>query len=58
MNEGWSYLFNSRKEHYFVQGKSLCGKFLILGSGDCSPSAKKPCKGCLKKLERRKSEEK
>jgi hypothetical protein len=52
--EGWSWLFNSRVEHYFVEGKSLCGKWGILGYGDCAEHTNNPCDACMKKLEKRK----
>lgn len=53
--EGWSWLFNSSRCHYFVSGKSLCGKWAVLGYGDCddSPSGNRPCATCMKKLENR-----
>jgi len=28
MNEGWTYLYNSPKWHYFRDGRSLCGKWM------------------------------
>ena len=28
--EGWAWLWNSQKWHYFRGGRSLCGKFLLL----------------------------
>lgn len=52
LKEGWSWLFNSRKWHYFRNGVSLCGKFMILGLGefeqgdDTSPDN---CKMCSRK---------
>jgi hypothetical protein len=30
--EGWTWLINSKKWHYFRKSKSLCGKFLIIGN--------------------------
>ncbi len=30
--EGWTWLVNSRKWHYFRNSRSLCGKFMLLGS--------------------------
>lgn len=30
--EGWSWLFNSRKWHYFRGNKSLCRRWMVLGS--------------------------
>lgn len=55
--EGWSWLFNSKVEHYFVEGKSLCGKWGILGYGDCAEHTNNPCATCMKKLEKRKQKE-
>ena len=52
--EGWSWLFNSRRDHYFVNGVSLCGKWAILGGGDCQDTSDSPCAACLKKLKARK----
>ncbi len=55
--EGWTYLYNSPKWHYFRSGKSLCGRFMLLGkpeleahSGDIA--GKDDCKGCYRKLEK------
>ena len=46
--EGWKYLFNSPKWHYFRNGRSLCRKWMNFGKdfeGD-KPSPDN-CKGCL-----------
>lgn len=52
--EGWIWLINSRKWHYFgPNGKSLCGKFFLLGNpeleqgNDNSPDN---CAICRRKL--------
>jgi len=53
MAEGWTWLWNSRKRHYFLDGRSLCGRFLLLGhpelkhSNDDSPDN---CTACRRKL--------
>ena len=53
--EGWTWLSNSRKWHYFVDNRSLCGKFGLLSSpkleqgNDTSPDN---CMACRKKLEK------
>ena len=59
INEGWTWLVNSRKWHYFTQDKlSLCGKFMLLSLGaleagnDDSPDN---CAACKKKLAKRKA---
>ena len=56
--EGWTWLINSRKWHYFVDCKSLCGKFMRLSNlgleqgNDGSPDN---CMACRKALEKRKA---
>lgn len=55
--EGWTWLHNATKWHYFVDGKSLCGKWALWKDGeleqgnDNSPSN---CLTCWRKLQRRK----
>jgi hypothetical protein len=52
--EGWTWLFNSRKWHYFRGSRSLCGKFLLLGSKDLEMGNDKSadnCGSCQRKLE-------
>ena len=49
--EGWGWPENSRKAHYFVDGRSLCKRWLFLGlveqGNDNSPDN---CPTCMKKL--------
>ena len=63
--EGWTWLTNSKKWHYFVDGRSLCGGFMVFanmqgelvqGNNDSSDN----CASCKKKLQKRlnKNEEK
>ena len=55
--EGWTWLINSRKWHYFRDSRSLCGKFLYLGStldelvqgNNASPDN---CSACRRKREK------
>ena len=55
--EGWTWLLNARKWHYFVEGRSLCGRYLLLASGefqrgdDDSPDN---CAACKRQLAKRK----
>lgn len=55
--EGWSPLDNSRKWHYFVDRRSLCGSWAIMGKtelkqgDDDSPDN---CAACKRKLAKRK----
>ena len=55
--EGWNWLFNAKKEHYFRNGRSLCGRWLCLG-GKYSPEPPSDkeaiCTTCLKKREKEK----
>lgn len=32
LTEGWTWLTNSRKWHYFVEGRSLCSKWMLFGN--------------------------
>ncbi len=54
--EGWTWLSNARKWHYFREGRSLCGQQMLLrhpsegyelGNNDSSSN----CAGCRRKLE-------
>jgi len=56
-NEGWTWLKNSRKWHYFRENRSLCGKFAIfvkpekgfeIGGNDSSDNCAK-CSRLIKK---------
>jgi hypothetical protein len=53
--EGWTWLINARKWHYFKDNsRSLCGRWLKMGNptleqgNDKSPDN---CKTCLRRLE-------
>jgi len=51
---GWNYLTNSPKWHYFAGGRSLCGKFLLFGSNSDAEENDKldssdNCKACVAK---------
>ena len=55
IDEGWNWLHNSNKAHYFRNGTSLCGRWLYLGKNfehgndnsldNCSSCKKKKQKG-------------
>ncbi len=52
--EGWGFPPNSRKAHYFVNSKSLCGKWLWLSNkldpaGETSPD---DCALCTRRLKK------
>ena len=57
--EGWNWLHNSRKWHYFgVDGRSLCGGFALFGSNADAETgnddSKDNCAKCRRELAKRK----
>jgi len=51
--EGWTWLINSRRWHYFRHGHSLCKKFMLLVNGEFEPNGdgtKSPdeCSACFR----------
>jgi len=57
--EGWNWIFGSPKWHYFRDGKSLCGKWMILGKNESAETgndeSKSNCKVCSRKKLKEKS---
>ena len=57
--KGWGFPANSRKAHYFIDGRSLCGKWAFFGnledSNDDSPDN---CTACKKALQKEKAKAK
>lgn len=54
VNEGWTWLSNSTRWHYFRGGRSLCGKFMLLGKHELQPGSddsRDNCAACRHKLE-------
>ena len=51
--EGWAWLHNSNREHYFVEGRSLCRKWLCLCSDFATTLGQPECKACRKALDKR-----
>ncbi len=56
--EGWTWLFNSTKWHFFNRetGRSICGRFLLLGIPELKEfSERSPddCALCWRKIEKR-----
>lgn len=53
MKEGWTFLYNSPRWHYFRNSRSLCGRWLYLGDDDALEQGKENspdnCKGCVAK---------
>ena len=58
--EGWNWLWNARKEHYFRNGRSLCGRWLCLGSDllPDEPVNSKLCRTCQRKRQKELEKEK
>lgn len=54
--EGWALPMNTRKYHYFVGKKSLCGRWMFFGDLQPDDGEEGPddCKACRRKLEKRK----
>jgi len=53
MREGWTWLWNARKWHYFRSGKSLCGRWGILSENALEvgkDDSEDNCTGCRRKL--------
>lgn len=55
--EGWTYLYNSPKWHYFRNHRSLCGRFMLLATPEEGFEADKHdhhknCVGCRRKIEK------
>jgi hypothetical protein len=56
--EGWAMPGNARKWHYYVDGRSLCGKWVILGGSlqaDTGRTSSADCAGCRAKVEKRRA---
>ena len=59
INEGWTWLYNTTKWHYFKEGRSLCGKWMVLSKQDYelgNDDSPDNCKTCQKKLAKLKEE--
>lgn len=54
LHEGWKWLVNSTKAHYFVDGKSLCGRWLTFSKGYEKGNIDSPdnCKACVKRYKK------
>lgn len=53
--EGWTWLSNSNKWHYFRNNTSLCNRFMLLAVGDLeqgNDASPDNCMACRKKLEK------
>lgn len=60
LNNGWAMPGRSTKYHYFVDGISLCGKWMYVGQTEqdsASGRRSDDCHGCWAKRQRRKRNE-
>lgn len=61
MSEGWGHPWNAKTYHYFVNGISLCGRWMLFPK-DPSPDdggvipGPEDCKLCFRKLLKRRQE--
>lgn len=56
--EGWGWPANSRKAHYFVDGKALCGKWMFFGNlEEGNDESSDNCTACKKALVKRREKE-
>lgn len=57
-DQGWAWPGNARKAHYFVDGRSLCGRWMFFGAQE-QPQAMSlnpgpdDCVSCWRKAEAR-----
>lgn len=54
MKKGWGWPSNSKKAHYFVNGRALCGKWMFFGTVDDANAGSKggdDCATCRKKYD-------
>ncbi len=52
VDEGWNWLTNAKKAHYFVKGRSLCGKWGCFGKPE-GDGGMHHCSECELRLEKR-----
>ena len=53
VNEGWKWLSNAKKWHYFIGAVSLCGRWFTFSLGDLEQGlddSPDNCKACMRKL--------
>lgn len=54
MNEGWTWLWNATKFHYFRDNRSLCGKWAVIGKQEYrqgNNDSPDNCTACRRRLE-------
>lgn len=54
--EGWGFPLNSKKAHYFIEGRSLCGKWFFMGElEEGNDESSDNCTACKKALTKRRA---
>jgi len=57
--KGWGFPLNSKRAHYFVDGRSLCGKWMFFGDlEDFNDDSSDNCTACKKALKKLREQEK
>lgn len=53
-DEGWAWPPNCRKAHYFINNRSLCGKWSFFGRKmlDNGKDSSNDCKACSRKIKK------
>lgn len=58
LKEGWTWIVGAAKWHYMRNGRSLCGKWMLLGKPELeqgNDSSPDNCVACRRKLEKEKA---
>jgi hypothetical protein len=57
VTRGWTWLYNARKWHYFIDGRSLCKRWVCFDTElqDTTPESPDNCVACYKALARMRS---
>jgi hypothetical protein len=60
LKEGWVWLYNAKKEHYIVEGRSLCGRWGYMGGAFHASDIDSPdnCKACVREFKKRQAAKK
>jgi hypothetical protein len=56
IKEGWTWLSNSNKQHYFVGHESLCKEWGLIDNSALQTGYNSPCLKCLKAFKKRNAE--
>lgn len=51
-DRGWGWPLNAKAPHFFVSGRSLCGRWMYYGPLEDARSVDGDCKACTKAMHR------